>query len=76
MCNSFVYKMMIIKMEKNAYVNENTMLMERSVLQIFYPKLTYTFDEVPLKPKPAIYFSWNLTGCLEYLYGRIKEEDG
>lgn len=36
-------------MEKNAYVNENTMFMERSVLQIFYPKLTYTFDEVPLK---------------------------
>lgn len=53
---------MIIKMEKNAYVNENTMFMERSVLQIFYPKLTYTFDEVPLKPKPALYFSWNLTG--------------
>lgn len=62
MCNSFVDKMMITKMVKNAYVNENTTLMERNVLQIFYLKLTYTFDEVPLKPKPVLYFSWNLTG--------------
>lgn len=67
---------MIIKMLKNAYINKNIMLMEKNVLQIFYLKLTYTFDEVPLKPKPVLYFSWNLTGWLEYLYGRIKEEDG
>lgn len=27
-------KMMIIKMAKNAHINENTMLMERNVLQM------------------------------------------